>query len=39
MAELSPAQVRQVIERLARLQPQFPLIADSFLLNLAELIP
>ncbi len=38
LAELSPAQVREVIERLGRLQSKFSLITDSLLLNLAELI-
>jgi hypothetical protein len=39
LADLSDAQVREVIERLDRLRPQYPAITDNLLLALAELIP
>ena len=38
LSELSPTQVREVIERLDRLRPRYPAIKDNLLLQLAELI-
>jgi hypothetical protein len=38
LADLSNAQLRQVIERLDRLRPNYPAITDNLLLSLAELI-
>lgn len=38
LADLSNAQLREVIERLDRLRPQYPAITDNLLLSLAELI-
>jgi hypothetical protein len=38
LANLSNAQLREVIERLDRLRPQYPAITDKLLLSLAELI-
>jgi hypothetical protein len=37
LADLSNAQVREVIERLDRLRPKYPAITDHLLLLLAEL--
>jgi hypothetical protein len=38
LADLSPVQVREVIERLDRLRSNYPAITDNLLLSLAELI-
>jgi hypothetical protein len=38
LADLSNAQLRQVIERLDRLRPNYPAITDNLLFSLAELI-
>jgi hypothetical protein len=38
LADLSDAQLRQVIERLDRLRTKYPAITDNLLLSLAELI-
>lgn len=38
LSELSSAQIREVIERLYRLQPKYPAITDDLLLLLGELI-
>ena len=38
LADLSNAQVREIIQRLDRLRPQYPAITDNLLLSLAELI-
>jgi hypothetical protein len=37
LAELSPAQLRDVIERLDRLRPKYPAITDDLLLMLAAI--
>jgi hypothetical protein len=39
LADLSDAQIREVIERLDRLRPKYPAITDDLILALAELIP
>lgn len=38
LSELSDVQLRQVIERLYRLQPKYPAITDNLLLALWELV-
>jgi hypothetical protein len=38
LADLSPAQVQQIIARLTRLQPKYPAINDELIVTLKELI-
>lgn len=38
LSEMSPAQVREIIARLTRLQPQYPAINDELIFTLKELI-
>jgi hypothetical protein len=37
--QMSPAQLREVIERLSELRPQYPAISDDLLLQLGERLP